>query len=144
MTGLEGPHSYSVYSLLRVYGVGDGGAARAGYVLGIAALAGALCFVRGDRRTLVALLGVSFLATPILWPHYLVLLFVPIAFVSRRFSWLWLMPVALWADATAWSGHAAWRIVGELLVCAVVVGAAVLPRRPRTDSDVALVRVIRA
>ena len=133
MTGLEGPHSYSVYSLLRVVGVGDGGAARAGYVLGVAALALALSVVRGDRRTLVALLGVSFLATPILWPHYLVLLFVPLAFVSRRFSWLWLMPVALWADATAWSGHAVWRIVGELLVCATVVGAAVLPGTRSSD-----------
>jgi hypothetical protein len=77
--------------------------------------------VHGERRTLVALLGVSFLATPILWPHYLVLLFVPIAFVSRRVSWLWLAPVALWVDATAWSHHEAWRIVGELVVCAVVL-----------------------
>ena len=144
MTGLEGPHSYSVYSLLRVLGVGDSGAARAGYVLGICALCLALCFVRGDRRTLVALLGVSFLATPILWPHYLVLLFVPIAFVSRRFSWLWLAPVALWADGTAWSHGQVWRITGELLVCAVAIGAAVVPRRPRTDADAALVRAIRS
>ena len=138
MTGLEGPNSYSVYSLLRVFGVGDGGAAKAGYVLGIGALALALCFVRGDRRTLVALLGVSFLATPILWPHYLVLLFVPIAFVSRRFSWLWLAPVALWVDATAWSNHEAWRIAGELLVCGVVIRAAVLPRGQRASGAHAL------
>jgi alpha-1,2-mannosyltransferase len=129
MTALEGPHSYSVYSLQRVFGVGDGAAARAGYALGAAALVLTLRFVRGDRRTLAALLGVSLLATPILWPHYLVLLFVPIAFASRRFSWLWLMPVALWADATGWSHGHAWRIVGELAVCAVVVGAALLPRR---------------
>jgi alpha-1,2-mannosyltransferase len=121
LTGLEGPNSYSVYSLLRVLGAGDGAAVRVGYVLGIVGVAVALRFVRGDRRVLAALLGVSFLATPILWPHYLVLLFVPIAFVSRRFSWLWLMPVALWADATAWSHHEAWRIAGELLVCAVLL-----------------------
>jgi hypothetical protein len=129
MTALEGPHSYSVYALQRMLGVGDGAAARAGYVVGLVALALTLRFVRGDRRTLVALLGVSFLATPILWPHYLVLLFVPIAFVSRRFSWLWLVPVALWADGKAWSHFETWRIAGELAVCAVVVGAALLPRR---------------
>jgi hypothetical protein len=121
LTGLEGPNSYSVYSLLRVAGVGDGTAARAGAVLGVVGVAVALRFVRGERRLLVALLGVSLLATPILWPHYLVLLFVPIAFASPRFSWLWLAPVALWVDATAWSHHEAWRIVGELAVCAVVL-----------------------
>jgi alpha-1,2-mannosyltransferase len=121
LTGLEGPNSYSVYSLLRVAGAGDGTAARAGSVLGVVGVAVALRFVHGERRTLVALLGVAFLATPILWPHYLVLLFVPIAFVSQRLSWLWLAPVALWVDATAWSHHEAWRIVGELVVCAVVL-----------------------
>jgi alpha-1,2-mannosyltransferase len=121
LTGLEGPNGYSVYALLRVVGVGGSTAARAGSILGVVGVAVALRFVHGERRTLVALLGVSFLATPILWPHYLVLLFVPIAFVSRRFSWLWLAPVALWVDATAWSHHEAWRIVGELVVCAVVL-----------------------
>ena len=128
LTGLTGVHSYSVYALQRVFDVGDAKAARIGYVVGIAALVLALRFVRGDRRTLVALLGVSLLSTPILWPHYLVLLFVPVAFVSQRFSWIWIAPLVLWADATAWSHGHAWRIVGELLVVCVVTGAAVLPR----------------
>jgi hypothetical protein len=58
--------------------------------------------------------------------------------VSRRFSWLWLAPVALWVDATAWSNHEAWRIAGELLVCGFVIGAAVLPRGQRASGAHAL------
>lgn len=123
MTGLEGPNSYSPYALARVLGAGDGHAARLATVLGLIGLVLALRFVRGDERLLVALLGVAFVATPILWPHYLVLLFVPIALASRSLSRLWFAPVALWADATAWSHHSAWRIVGELAVCTIVIGS---------------------
>jgi alpha-1,2-mannosyltransferase len=120
MTGLEGPHSYSVYSLLRAFGVGDGSASRGVLVLGLVASGLAVRFASDERRLLTALLGVAFLATPILWPHYLALLFIPVALTSPQLSRLWLAPVALWADATAWSHGSPWRIVGELLVCAFV------------------------
>jgi hypothetical protein len=47
-----------------------------------------------DRRLLVVVLGVALICSPIVWGHYLVLLFVPLALVYPRFSPLWL--------ATAW------------------------------------------
>jgi hypothetical protein len=84
-----------------------------------------LWFIGDDRRALAAMIGVSFVATPILWPHYLVLLFIPIAFASPTFSPLWLAPVVLWVDVSAWSNGNALRIVFELAVCAYVVWAAV-------------------
>jgi alpha-1,2-mannosyltransferase len=125
MTGLEGPHGYSVYALERAIGIGDGPAGRGAYVVGLTALFVALRFVRDDRRLLAAMLGVAFLATPILWPHYLVLLFVPLAVTTPSFSPLWFAPVALWADAESWSHGTLLRIGGQLAFSAVVIGAAV-------------------
>lgn len=125
MTGLEGPHSFSPYALMRALGAGDAPAGRATYVLGLLALAAALWLIRDERRSLVAMIGVSFVATPILWPHYLVLLFVPIAFASPALSPLWLAPVALWLDVGAWSHGSPLRIALELAVCAFVVRQAI-------------------
>lgn len=125
MTGLEGPHSFSPYALVRAFGVGDVPAGRLTYALGLVALGLALWFIRDDQRSLAAMIGVSFVATPILWPHYLVLLFVPIAITSPSFSPLWLAPVVLWLDVDAWSHGNPLRIVFELAVCAVVLRAAV-------------------
>ena len=125
MSGLEGPHSFSPYALARSFGVGDTAAGRLTYVLGMLALVLALWLVRDDRRSLAAMIAVSFVATPILWPHYLVLLFVPIALTTPSFSLLWFAPVALWLDVGAWSHGNPLRIVFELAVCAYVVGAAV-------------------
>lgn len=121
MTGLEGPHSFSPFALARAFGAGDAHAGRATTVLGLIALVVALRFVRDDRRALAAMIGVAFVATPILWPHYLVLLFVPIALTAPSFSPLWLAPVALWLEVSAWSYGNPLRIAFELAVCAVVV-----------------------
>ena len=123
MSALEGPHSFSPYALARAFGAGDAHAGRATYVLGLIALALALWLVRDDRRVLVAMIGVSFVATPILWPHYLVLLFVPIALARPSFSRLWFVPVLLWIDVGAWSHGNPLRISFALAVCAVVVRA---------------------
>lgn len=128
LTRLYGPHSYSTYALARVLGTGPGHAAQAMYAVGAIALALALGFVADDRRSLVALLGVSFLATPIFWPHYLVLLFVPVALASPRLTRAWVVPLLLWVNPTAWSTGHAWRIAGELGLA--LLGLAVMLRLP--------------
>src|SRR5262249_46326549 len=43
----------------------------------------------GDRRAFGLALMAALTAAPIVWPHYLVLLFVPIALLSPRFSAAW-------------------------------------------------------
>jgi len=120
--------------LLRAFDVGGGRATQVGYVLGIVALAVVIRFVPGDRRVLAALIGVSLLATPILWPHYLVLLFVPVALASPRLTRVWVVPLLLWVNPTAWSTGHAWQIAGELglaLVGLSVVLRLPTPRLPR-------------
>jgi len=123
LTGLVGPHGYSVYALERSLGVGNVAAARSLYVFAFAGLAVVALFVRDDRRALIAVLTISLLATPILWPHYLVLLTVPIALTSRRLSPVWFVPGLLWLDAAAWSGGAVWIASVLAAVCGIAVAA---------------------
>jgi hypothetical protein len=53
--------------------------------------------VDGDRRAFSAAVIACLLVSPLVWLHYYVVLVVPIAVASRRFSWLWLVLVAaLW------------------------------------------------
>ena len=47
----------------------------------------------GERRAFGLAIIACLVSTPIVWDHYMVLLFVPIALLSPRFSRLWLVPV---------------------------------------------------
>jgi hypothetical protein len=49
----------------------------------------------GDRRAFGLMIIAAFTGTPIVWEHYMVLIFIPIAMVSPRASRLWLAPVVL-------------------------------------------------
>lgn len=127
LTGLEGPHSYSAYALQRVVGIGDAHAGQATYALGVMALALALRFVVDDRRLLVALVGVSLIATPILWSHYLVLLFVPLAFASSTLTPAWFLPLLLWVNPKAWNNGHVWPTVAELALALFALAVALRP-----------------
>lgn len=124
LTRLVGPESYSPYALARALGLGDRPGQIVAYALAALAVAAAARFLSDDRSILTAALAVSLVATPILWPHYLVLLFVPIALARRGFSPIWLAPVAMWVDATSWSDGSAIRIAGLLSLAAATIGYA--------------------
>lgn len=109
LSGLTGVHSYSLYAL---------GAGRLTPFLVVAALAAAALLLRDDARLLVAALGVALLATPILWPHYLVLLFVPLALARPGFSAAWLAPLVLWLDSAGRSDDGVRTAALLLLVAA--------------------------
>ena len=49
-----------------------------------------------DAWTFAAATGAALALTPIAWLHYFVLLYVPIAIVRPRLSWLWAAPLLLW------------------------------------------------
>jgi hypothetical protein len=45
-------------------------------------------------------------STPVVWSHYLVVLFVPIALISPSLSWLWFLPgLAAFAPTDAHSSY---------------------------------------
>ena len=69
---------------------------------GVAALALVALAVRlrrgpdGDLRVFAILIGVSVVATPMVWPHYVALLLVPLAIARPRVDAAWFLPYALW------------------------------------------------
>jgi hypothetical protein len=131
LTALVGTKSFSPFALVVSLG-GSAGAARAVTVAGGAAILAAVAVVGrssgGDRRAFVLALGAALFLSPVLWPHYLALLFVPAALASRRLTAAWLAPLGLWFAATAWSNGHATLILPPLVVSAFVVAAAA--RRP--------------
>jgi alpha-1,2-mannosyltransferase len=133
---LEGPVSYSTVALL---GLSGGAATAVTVVLSLIAVGAIWLAARGaggDRRALAVAILASLVATPLVWLHYLVLLYVPIALYRPRLSGLWFLPLVLWVTPLTHSQGTTWRIALALGVVAVValrtVGASVRP----TLSDV--------
>jgi hypothetical protein len=79
----------------------------------------------------VAVAG-ALLATPVLWLHYLVLLFVPIALARPRLSAVWFAPLAFWITPLAHSNGSVWRTCLVLAVSAGVVAWTVAPAAAAT------------
>jgi hypothetical protein len=117
---IEAPASYSVVALV---GVGGGAATAVTAVLAVALAAAVVLAARapdGDRRGLaLAVLG-ALVATPLLWLHYLLLLYVPIALYRPRLAPLWFLPLLLWVTPEAHSHGVTWRIALALAVVGVV------------------------
>ena len=90
--------------------------------------AGALFLLaRGrDRETFSAAVVAALLVSPLVWPHYLTLLFVPIALTTPRLSALWLLPLlAYLAPVEATDGNG-WQIGLYLAIELAVAGWAVV------------------
>jgi hypothetical protein len=117
---IEAPASYSVVALLGV----SGGAQTAVTVALSVVLAVVVVLAArasdGDRRGFAAAVLAALLATPLLWLHYLLLLYVPIALYRPRLAPLWFLPLLLWLTPTAHSQGVTWRIALALAVVGVV------------------------
>jgi hypothetical protein len=132
---VDGPLSYSVFAL---FGLSGSAQAAAAVVLSLLAVLSIVLAARGrdgDRRAFAVAVVASLVTTPILWLHYLLLLFVPIALYRPRLSGLWFLPVLLWVTPTTHSHGTTWRIVLALVIVAVVavrtVGSSVRPALSR-------------
>ena len=75
----------------------------------------------GDRRSLALAVAGALVATPLLWLHYLALLYVPIALYRPRLSGLWALPLVLWLTPASHANGSAWRIGLALAVVALVI-----------------------
>ena len=116
LIGLVGPNSFSSYALALALGAPAGATELA--LKGLSVVAFCALVWAGRRRldarqAFLACLAAALLLTPILWPHYLVLVFVPVALVSPGFSGLWLAP-SLISLAGSWSYGNPFRIVPML------------------------------
>jgi hypothetical protein len=111
------------YSLVGLFGLSGGAETAVTVVLSLAGVAAIWWAARGpdgDRRAFAVAVVASLVATPLLWMHYLLLLFVPIAFYRPRLSGLWFLPLLLWLTPSSNSHGEAWRIALALGVLAVV------------------------
>lgn len=103
LVDVEAENSYSVFAILRTIGLPEVVAQLLVLAAGAVLLALAWRAARAigldegerDRRSLTWALAAALVMTPILWLHYLVLLFVPIALARPRLSALWFAPLAL-------------------------------------------------
>jgi hypothetical protein len=127
LSRVEAVQSYSLVGLFRL----QGSAAMAlTAILAIAVVVAVVLAARGpdaDRRALAVAVAGALLATPVLWLHYLVLLFVPIALARPRLSALWFAPLAFWASPIAHSNGSVWRTCLVLAVAALIVLRSLAP-----------------
>ena len=117
---IEAPVSYSVVALV---GVSGGAETAFTAVLAVALAVAVVLAARapdGDRRGFAAAVLAALVATPLLWLHYLLLLYVPIALYRPRLAPLWFLPVLLWVTPEAHSEGITWRIAVALVVVGVV------------------------
>lgn len=117
---IEGPVSYSLIALL---GLSGGAQTATTVVLSLAGVVAIVLAARGadgDRRALVVAVFVSLVATPLLWLHYLVLLYLPIGLYRPRLSVLWFLPLVLWATPSTHSHGVVWQILLSFAVIAAV------------------------
>jgi alpha-1,2-mannosyltransferase len=128
---VEAPVSYSVVALL---GLSGGAQTALTVAFSLLAAAGVILAARGvggDRRAFAVAVVASLLTTPLVWLHYLLLLFVPIALYRPRLSGVWFLPLLLWATPSTHSHGATWRIALAMAVVTVVaartVGSSVEP-----------------
>ncbi len=136
VAGLEQEKSFSPFALARSLGMSVTAAQITFAVLTLAAIAAILILARGrdgDRRAFVAAVAAGLALSPIVWLHYLVLLFVPIALYRRRLSAAWLLPLAFWVRPGAES-HGRPAVI--LAALALSIGAVVLAMR-RSDASTA-------
>jgi alpha-1,2-mannosyltransferase len=121
------------YSLVALFGLSGGAVTAVTVVLSLAAAVAIWAAARGadgDRRAFAVAVVASLVTTPLLWMHYLLLLFVPIAFYRPRLSGLWFLPLLLWLTPSSNSHGATWRIVLVLAVLGVVAVRTLFAERP--------------
>ena len=91
--------SISVSTVAGALGASVDVAVAIGALVGLACIGGAAWLVReddGDRRAFALLVAACVLASPIVWPNYAALLFVPIAVTWPRLAPVWFFGYVTW------------------------------------------------
>jgi alpha-1,2-mannosyltransferase len=124
VSDFEAPFGFSVYAFGAAAGLPAWGAMGLSVAVGGALLA--FAFVRGRRGDESAAFRASVVATlalsPIVWGHYLVLLFVPLALIRPRFSALWLATAWVWGDGFVLDEKRLWIVPLVLAVAFLQAG----------------------
>jgi hypothetical protein len=128
VAGLEQEKSFSLFALARSLGMSTTAAQITFAFLTLAAIAAIVILARGrdgDRRAFVAAVAAGLALSPIVWLHYLVLLFALIALYRRRLSLAWVLPLAFWIMPGAESHGRPGLILAALALSAGTVALAI-------------------
>jgi hypothetical protein len=126
--------SYSPYALFDAAGLSATGAKVCAAAAGVALLAACFAARRIDLRAFNFALAAALVISPVVWIHYLVLLYVPIALARPRLSALWFLPaIYVFVGLRAHADGSLTRISVNLAVTAVafvLADSAFARRRP--------------
>ncbi|TML97651.1 MAG: DUF2029 domain-containing protein [Actinobacteria bacterium] len=138
VAGLEQEKSFSPFALLRSLGLSATTTRVTFAFLTLAAIAAIILIARGrdgERRSFVAAVVAGIALSPIVWIHYFVILFAPIALYRRRLSIAWVLPLAFWLVPGPESNGSPALILAVLAVAGGSVALAMRQKsllRPRT------------
>jgi Glycosyltransferase family 87 len=130
----EQEKGYSLFPLIRGLGLSTGEARLVLLALTIVLMAAIVKVARGrdgDRRAFVLAIGGALVLSPIMWPHYLVLLFVVLALYRRSFCAAWAIPLVYWVlpYVVVPGGYShVWSILIAAAITAVMWSSTVLRR----------------
>jgi hypothetical protein len=123
-------HSVSLATAAGGLGASSGLAVACCAAAGLALAALAVPLARGhdgDRRAFALMVAACVVASPIVWPHYVALLLVPVAVTWPRLAPAWLAGYGVWlAGLLLQLGWSTWDAVGTLAVVAAVTGLLVV------------------
>ncbi len=134
----------SVVAALIKIGIGAGVARALALAGGLAlAVSGVRLLGRpaGERRAFsLAVLG-GLVASPMVWPHYLALLVIPIALAAPRLSLLWLLPSLLYVAPIDQTRVKPWAILPYLAMVGLLVVLQLRDPRPGVSGFPRLARL---
>lgn len=117
-----------------------GGSRSDGTALGLAATAVLLLLAwrlartpAGAARAFALVVVAALTASPLVWPHYLTLLFVPIALISPGLGPLWFVPLLAWAAPVELTAGRPGEILVYAAIELIVAIAAAAPLVKRLD-----------
>jgi hypothetical protein len=87
-----------------------------------------------DESWFAAAIAFGLLVSPVLWQHYLVVLFVPLAIAQPRLNRVWLLTRALWVSPVG-SPASVFQIIVVLLIAATLTIAAAASTAWRRDDQ---------
>jgi glycosyl transferase family 87 len=117
LTKLMAEEGYSPFAFFRTVGAGETTARLLMLVCGAALIVALLDRARrSDRQAFLLAVAVTFALSPIVWPHYFVLIAVALAVASSELDGAWLLPILAWPCSTAWSDGSPLKIGLTLLI----------------------------
>jgi hypothetical protein len=116
-----GEHSYTIYGFLVDAGATESAARIVNLAAGVAVLA-----LAWRRRSFALAIGAALVLSPIVWLHFFALLALPLAVASPRYSWPWLLPIAMVLAPGTYNGEA-WQSFLVLATAAAAIGLAERP-----------------